>query len=132
RSSSLTTTTSWERRAPTSSTSSSPRSARSTSARPASRPDPDGGLYPPPLAGGGGAKRRRGSVRFTPPLPGMTRFLLRRLLLALVTLWLLSVIVFLAGHVLPGDVGRRIMGPFADSRAVASLDHQLGVDRPLL
>jgi peptide/nickel transport system permease protein len=62
----------------------------------------------------------------------MTRFLLRRLLLALVTLWLLSVIVFLAGHVLPGDVGRRILGPFADARAVASLDHQLGVDRPLL
>jgi peptide/nickel transport system permease protein len=62
----------------------------------------------------------------------MARFLLRRLLLALVTLWLLSVIVFLAAHVLPGDVGRRILGPFADPRAVASLDHQLGVDRPLL
>src|SRR5207237_1280748 len=62
----------------------------------------------------------------------MTRFLLRRLLLALVTLWLLSVIVFLAAQVLPGDVGRRILGPFADPRAVASLDHQLGVDRPLL
>jgi peptide/nickel transport system permease protein len=62
----------------------------------------------------------------------VARFLLRRLLLALVTLWLLSVIVFLAAHVLPGDVGRRILGPFADPRAVASLDHQLGVDRPLL
>src|ERR1700730_5431312 len=62
----------------------------------------------------------------------MARFLLRRLLLALVTLWLLSVIVFLAAHVLPGDVGRRILGPFADPRAVASLDHQLGVERPIL
>jgi peptide/nickel transport system permease protein len=62
----------------------------------------------------------------------MARFLLRRLLLALVTLVLLSVIVFLAAHVLPGDVGRRILGPFADPRAVASLDHQLGVDRPLV
>jgi peptide/nickel transport system permease protein len=62
----------------------------------------------------------------------MARFLLRRLLLALVTLWLLSVIVFLAAHVLPGDVGRRILGPFADPRAVSSLDHQLGVDRPIL
>jgi peptide/nickel transport system permease protein len=62
----------------------------------------------------------------------MARFLLRRLLLALVTLLLLSVIVFLAAHVLPGDVGRRILGPFADPRAVAALNHQLGVDQPLI
>lgn len=62
----------------------------------------------------------------------MLRFLLRRLALALVTLWLLSVIIFLASHALPGDVGRRILGPFADARAVATLDHSLGVDRPLL
>jgi peptide/nickel transport system permease protein len=61
----------------------------------------------------------------------MARFLLRRLLLALVTLVLLSVIVFLIAHVLPGDVGRRILGPFADARAVQALDHELGVDRPL-
>jgi peptide/nickel transport system permease protein len=60
------------------------------------------------------------------------RFLLRRLALALVTLWLLSVIVFLASHALPGDVGRRMLGPFADPRSVATLDHSLGVDRPLL
>ncbi|HKF77660.1 MAG TPA: ABC transporter permease [Candidatus Dormibacteraeota bacterium] len=62
----------------------------------------------------------------------MLRFLVRRLALALVTLWLLSVIVFLASHALPGDVGRRILGPFADPRSVATLDHALGVDRPLL
>lgn len=62
----------------------------------------------------------------------MLRFLLRRIALALVTLWLLSVIVFLASHALPGDVGRRILGPFADPRAIATLDHALGVDQPLL
>ena len=62
----------------------------------------------------------------------MARFLLRRLLLALVTLWLLSVIVFLAAHVLPGDVGRRVLGPFANPAAVTALNHQLGVDRPLV
>jgi peptide/nickel transport system permease protein len=60
------------------------------------------------------------------------RFLARRIGLALVTLWLLSVIIFLASHALPGDVGRRILGPFADPRAVATLDHSLGVDRPLI
>jgi peptide/nickel transport system permease protein len=62
----------------------------------------------------------------------LLRFLLRRVALALVTLWLLSVIIFLASHALPGDVGRRILGPFADPRAVATLDHSLGVDQPLL
>ena len=58
----------------------------------------------------------------------MARFLARRVALALVTLWLLSVIVFLASHALPGDVGRKILGPFADPRAVATLDASLGVD----
>jgi peptide/nickel transport system permease protein len=62
----------------------------------------------------------------------LLRFLIRRVALALVTLWLLSVIIFLASHALPGDVGRRILGPFADPRAVQTLDHSLGVDRPLL
>src|SRR4030088_2381095 len=62
----------------------------------------------------------------------MARFLLRRIGLALVTLVLLSVIVFLMANVLPGDVARRILGPFADPRAVAGLNHQLGVDRPLV
>jgi peptide/nickel transport system permease protein len=49
-----------------------------------------------------------------------------------VTLFLLSVLVFAGGQLLPGDVGRSILGPLADQRAVAVLDHQLGVDRPLL
>jgi len=34
--------------------------------------------------------------------------------------------------VLPGDPGRAILGPFAANSAVQSLDHSLGVDRPLL
>jgi len=59
-------------------------------------------------------------------------YLVRRLGLALITLWLLSVIVFFAGQVLPGDPGRAILGNLATPGAVATLDHQLGVDRPLL
>jgi peptide/nickel transport system permease protein len=62
----------------------------------------------------------------------MVRSLIKRLLLSLVTLWILSVIVFAGGQLLPGDPGRAIMGNLADPRAVAVLDHQLGVDRPLL
>ena len=62
----------------------------------------------------------------------MATYLVRRLGLALITLWLLSVIVFFAGQVLPGDPGRAILGNLATPGAVATLDHQLGVDRPLL
>jgi peptide/nickel transport system permease protein len=59
-------------------------------------------------------------------------YVLRRLGLAVVTLWLLSVIVFFAGQVLPGDPGRAILGPLAAQSAVHALDTQLGVNRPLL
>lgn len=62
----------------------------------------------------------------------MTRYLLRRIGLAIVTLWLLSLIVFFAGQVLPGDPGRAVLGPFASQSAVRAYDHQLGVDRPLI
>jgi peptide/nickel transport system permease protein len=62
----------------------------------------------------------------------VARFLATRLALSLVTLWLLSVIVFAGGQLLPGDIGRAILGPLADARAVAALDHELGTDRPLL
>lgn len=62
----------------------------------------------------------------------MAAYVLRRCALALVTLWLLSMIVFFAGQVLPGDPGRSILGPLAAQRSVQNLDHQLGVDRPLV
>jgi peptide/nickel transport system permease protein len=59
-------------------------------------------------------------------------YLLRRLGLAVITLFLLSLIIFFAGRVLPGDPARSILGPLAAESAVRALDHQLGVDRPLL
>ena len=58
--------------------------------------------------------------------------MVRRLPYALVTLLILSVLVFAGGQLLPGDVGRAVLGPLADVRAVQALDHQLGADRPLL
>ena len=62
----------------------------------------------------------------------MTMYLVRRLGLAVITLILLSMIVFFAGQVLPGDPARSILGPLASPSAVRALDHQLGVDRPLV
>lgn len=59
----------------------------------------------------------------------MVNYILKRLGLALITLWILSVIVFFAGQVLPGDPGRSVLGPLAAPSAVKALDHQLGVDQ---
>jgi peptide/nickel transport system permease protein len=61
----------------------------------------------------------------------MVRFLLRRFGLALATLFVLSVLVFAASQLLPGDIGRNVLGPFASPADVQRLDHQLGVDRPV-
>jgi peptide/nickel transport system permease protein len=59
-------------------------------------------------------------------------YLLRRLGLAVLTLFLLSIIIFVAGQVVPGDPGRAILGPFAAQSAVQALNHSLGVDKPLI
>jgi peptide/nickel transport system permease protein len=40
--------------------------------------------------------------------------------------------VFFGAQVLPGNVARRILGPFADQAAVEALNRDLGTDRPLL
>jgi peptide/nickel transport system permease protein len=62
----------------------------------------------------------------------MGRYLLRRLASAVVTLWLLATIVFLIVNVIPGDVGRRVLGAFALKEDVARFNHQIGTDRPLI
>jgi len=62
----------------------------------------------------------------------MTRFIAKRVGLALITLLILSVIVFMLGNLLPGDPGRATLGPLAPASAVKVLDHQYGTDKPLL
>ena len=61
----------------------------------------------------------------------MTRFLLKRLGLAVITLFLLSVIVFAVSTVLPGNVGRAVLGPFATQESVDALNEQLGANRSI-
>jgi peptide/nickel transport system permease protein len=61
---------------------------------------------------------------------GLPRFLLRRLGLALLTLLLVSVLVFVAVQLLPGDLGRTILGPYASEEQVADLNDRLGADDP--
>lgn len=62
----------------------------------------------------------------------MGRYILRRLGLAVVTLFILSMVVFLIASVLPGSVGRAILGPFANQQSVDNLNHELGLDGPLV
>jgi len=62
----------------------------------------------------------------------MARYVLRRLGLTAITLFILSIVVFAVSAVLPGSVGRAILGPFADEASVVKLNQELGVDGPLI
>jgi peptide/nickel transport system permease protein len=60
----------------------------------------------------------------------LSRFLLRRMGLAALTLLLVSMIVFATVQLLPGDLGRTILGPYATEEQVAELNDRLGTDDP--
>lgn len=61
----------------------------------------------------------------------MTTFVVRRLLLSIPVLLLVSVAVFVLIHVVPGDPGRSILGPEATREQVEAFDRAHGLDRPL-
>jgi peptide/nickel transport system permease protein len=61
----------------------------------------------------------------------MARFLLKRFALAIVTLFLVSVIVFVVAQLMPGNIGRNVLGGFATQQSVDQYNHQLGVDRSI-
>jgi peptide/nickel transport system permease protein len=60
----------------------------------------------------------------------VARLLARRLLLAVVTVWLASLLVFVALQALPGNLASQILGQNATPQAVAALDTRLHLDRP--
>ncbi|RQW61876.1 ABC transporter permease [Vibrio viridaestus] len=55
---------------------------------------------------------------------------LRRLLSASLTLFLVSIVVFAITNILPGDAAQQILGQFAMPEQVAALRSQLGLDQP--
>ena len=61
----------------------------------------------------------------------MARLIGRRLLLMVPTLILVSILVFALAEVLPGNLGRSILGPYATQQEVNILNHHLGADKPL-
>jgi peptide/nickel transport system permease protein len=62
----------------------------------------------------------------------VARFLVRRILLGLVVLWVIVTVVFVMFFVAPSNVARLIAGRQATPETVALVEHRLGLDRPVL
>jgi peptide/nickel transport system permease protein len=60
------------------------------------------------------------------------RFVARRVAVGILTLLVVSVLVFAATNALPGNVAQVVLGRNATPAHVAALDHTLGLDKPLL
>lgn len=61
----------------------------------------------------------------------MLRFLARRLAFMVVTMLVVSAIVFVISEVVPLDVARNILGPYAAPESVEHLRKQMGLDLPV-
>nr|WP_221219357.1 ABC transporter permease [Prauserella isguenensis] len=57
--------------------------------------------------------------------------ILRRLAVSVAVLWLVSLLVFVATLLLPGDPARAILGQQATPERIAALNEQLGLDAPV-
>src|SRR5215468_2362113 len=62
----------------------------------------------------------------------MTLCVLRRLASIVVVLVLISIIIFVAIHVLPGSAATLILGEYATPAALETLEREMGLDRPLV
>lgn len=61
----------------------------------------------------------------------MIKYIGRRILEVIPVLIGVSLVVFVAMHILPGDVARMIAGEKATEENLAAIRHQLGLDRPV-
>jgi peptide/nickel transport system permease protein len=62
----------------------------------------------------------------------ISRLLLHRLLGGVVTLWIVSVIIFFSVELLPGDVVLQILGQAATEETVEAFRRELGLNRPAI
>ncbi|WP_371229515.1 ABC transporter permease [Roseovarius sp. 2305UL8-3] len=60
----------------------------------------------------------------------MWRMILNRLGIGLVTLWVVSVLIFVGTEILPGDVAQAMLGQDATPEKVKALREIMGLDRP--
>ncbi|MBW2122144.1 MAG: ABC transporter permease [Deltaproteobacteria bacterium] len=61
----------------------------------------------------------------------MTTYLIKRLIVLVLTLFLVSIVIFVVMRIIPGDPAQIILGLQASQEAVAALREQLGLNRPL-
>jgi peptide/nickel transport system permease protein len=83
----------------------------------------------PTLIPGGPAEAGSGMAVGMSPVWG---FILRRLLLGIVVLVLVSIVVFAATQAMPGDTARAILGRSATAASLAALREQLHLNRPVI
>ena len=62
----------------------------------------------------------------------MSRYLLRQSLNIVLTLLAVTFLVFALNELTPGDVARKLLGPYASQEQVDHLFREMGLDRPLL
>jgi peptide/nickel transport system permease protein len=62
----------------------------------------------------------------------MLRYAARQILNMAITLFVVSFLVFVLNELTPGDVARKILGPYALQDQVDTLTKQLGLDRPVI
>ncbi len=60
----------------------------------------------------------------------MTRLILSRVGLGLLTLFVVSLVIFILTQILPGDVASSVLGQNATPENLAAFRHELGLDRP--
>src|SRR5207248_6250672 len=61
----------------------------------------------------------------------MTGYIIRRLGEAIIVTLGVTLITFIMLHLLPGNLARDILGPLATPQAIAQVNHDNGLDRPL-
>ncbi len=62
----------------------------------------------------------------------MQRMVLNRILIGIVTLWVVSVLVFAGTSILPGDVAEIVLGQAATPESLAAYRAERGLDQPLV
>lgn len=62
----------------------------------------------------------------------MLRYIIRRILLIIPTLFVVIFVIFFILNITPGDPGRIILGMDASQESVDALNHELGADKPML
>lgn len=62
----------------------------------------------------------------------MQRMVIQRILIGLVTLWVVSVLVFIMTSLLPGDVAQIVLGQAATPESLAAYRAERGLDQPLV